>query len=186
MCAEMRDKMDNENNKISLEKNGNETSDNENAGLYTGAGNPNQENLNQSANPYGNSQNSNQNNFGGMGNQNDSWNNAGYQNVNGQQSSNSTFSPSGFAIASLVLGILSIVCCCAWYISGIFAILGIVFSIIVLTKNKPGRGMAIAGLVCSAIGIIIAVVMLVMVLAVGTSFSTDDYKKIIDNLNSME
>lgn len=121
-----------------------------------------------------------------MGNQNGSWNNAGYQNVNGQQSSNSTFSPSGFAIASLVLGILSIVCCCAWYISGIFAILSIAFAIIVLTKNKPGRGMAIAGLVCAAIGIIIAIVMLVMVVVVGTSMSADDYKSIIDNINSME
>ena len=100
--------------------------------------------------------------------------------------SNSTFSPSGFAIASLVLGILSIVCCCAWYISGIFAILSIAFAIIVLTKNKPGRGMAIAGLVCAAIGIIIAIVMLVMVVVVGTSMSADDYKSIIDNINSME
>lgn len=180
--------MDNENNKVSLEKNDNEAANNENAGSYNNAynGNPNQDNLNQSDNPYNDGQNLNQNNFDGMGNQNGSWNNAGYQNVNGQQSSNSTFSPSGFAIASLVLGILSIVCCCAWYISGIFAILSIAFAIIVLTKNKPGRGMAIAGLVCAAIGIIIAIVMLVMVVVVGTNMSADDYKSIIDNINSME
>ena len=46
--------------------------------------------------------------------------------------------------------------------------------------------MAIAGLVCSVIGIIIAIVMLVMVVVVGTSMSADDYKSIIDNINSME
>lgn len=110
----------------------------------------------------------------------------GYQDVNGQGASQSTFSPSGFAIASLVLGILSLVCCCFWYVSGIFAVIGLVFSIIVLVKHKPGRGMAIAGLICSAIGLIIAVIMGIMVIYIGMNMSADDYKKIIDQINSME
>ena len=101
-------------------------------------------------------------------------------------SSQSTFSPSGFAIASLVLGILSLVCCCFWYVSGIFAVIGLAFSIIVLVKHKPGRGMAIAGLICSAIGLIIAVIMGIMVIYIGMNMSADDYKKIIDQINSME
>lgn len=58
-----------------------------------------------------------------------------------QNQSQSTEQPSGFAIAGLVCGILSIVCCCAWYISGILGILGLVFSIMVLTKKLPGRAL---------------------------------------------
>ena len=83
-------------------------------------------------------------------------------------------------------GILSLVCCCFWYVSGIFAVLGLAFSIIVLVKHKPGRGMAIAGLICSAIGLIIAVIMGIMVIYIGMNMSADDYKKIIDQINSME
>mgnify|MGYP000203760127 FL=1 len=46
--------------------------------------------------------------------------------------------------------------------------------------------MAIAGLICSAIGLIIAVIMGIMVIYIGMNMSADDYKKIIDQINSME
>ena len=165
--------MENEENKISLEKNDNQVNNETNASSYQNENYGQQEQQNVgNTNPYGNTDNS--------------WNNAGYQDVNGQGASQSTCSPSGFAIASLVLGILSLVCCCFWYVSGIFAVLGLAFSIIVLVKHKPGRGMAIAGLICSAIGLIIAVIMGIMVIYIGMNMSADDYKKIIDQINSME
>ncbi|MDO4167289.1 MAG: DUF4190 domain-containing protein [Eubacteriales bacterium] len=64
----------------------------------------------------------------------------------------------GFSIAGMVCGILSIVlCCCNQYITGVLAIVGLVLSILAVKGHKPGRGMAIAGIVCSAIGLIIAV-----------------------------
>jgi len=59
----------------------------------------------------------------------------------------------GFAIASLVLGILSLISCS---LLGIGGILGIVFGIVALVKssNKPqeygGKGMAITGITLSA------------------------------------
>lgn len=60
---------------------------------------------------------------------------------------------SGFGIASLVLGIVSILLACVGV--GIFpAILGIIFSIIgFISKNKK-NGTAIAGMICSVVGVI--------------------------------
>ena len=62
----------------------------------------------------------------------------------------------GMAIASMILGIVSIVLCCAWYISLICAVAGIVLGVL---HNKKGAksGMDTAGIVCSVIGIVLTV-----------------------------
>ena len=57
----------------------------------------------------------------------------------------------GLSIAAMVLGIVSVVLCCIWYLSIPCAILAIVFGII--GKKRDGRGMAIAGLVLGIIAI---------------------------------
>lgn len=181
--------MDNEENKVSLEKNSNDLNNNDrnNDLLSQDKAYEQQPHQNIGNDSYsGNGYQENPYNTGNGNIGNGSWNNAGYQDINRQGSSKSTFSPSGFAIASLVLGILSLVCCCFWYVSGIFAVIGLVFSIIVLVKHKPGKGLAIAGLICSAIGLIIAVIMGIMIIYIGANMSVDDYKKIIDQINSME
>src|SRR5204862_6436328 len=64
----------------------------------------------------------------------------------------------GFCVASLVLGIIGLPAFC----TGITPILAIVFGIIGLSQvNKAGgsggKGMAIAGMVCGAVGTIISV-----------------------------
>ncbi len=67
----------------------------------------------------------------------------------------------GFAIASLVLGILSIVfiCCCIPWLNLILAVLAIVFAII--DKNKPTKtGVSTGGLVCGIIGLLISLVLM--------------------------
>lgn len=62
----------------------------------------------------------------------------------------------GFAIASLVLGILSI-CCCASFIG----VLGIIFG--VLAKNKGYKGaMATAGLICGIVGTVLWVIFFII------------------------
>lgn len=115
-----------------------------------------------------------------------------YQNTQqnlAQMQSQSTESASGFAIAGMVCGILSIVCCCAWYISGILGILGLIFSIIVLVRKLPGRGLAIAGVICASIGLILAIGLLVFALSVDrglSSMSPDEWRSIIEELESME
>lgn len=60
----------------------------------------------------------------------------------------------GFAIASLVLGIVSMVLSCLWYIGPIGGVAAITLGI--MHKRNGGRsGMATAGIICGIIGILI-------------------------------
>lgn len=82
----------------------------------------------------------------------------------------------GLSIASMVLGILSIVCCWIWYLGGFFALVGLVLGIISMVKKCSGKGMAVAGIICSAIGLIISAVMIVIVIAgVASSAASSSY-----------
>ncbi len=66
----------------------------------------------------------------------------------------------GFAIASLVLGILSL--CGSWvfWCGGLMSVIGIVLG--ALGINSKGKGMAIAGIILSALGLIIAIILRVV------------------------
>jgi hypothetical protein len=67
-----------------------------------------------------------------------------------------TNNTNGFATAGLVCGILSCVCCCGCP----FNVLGLVFSIIALVQingqaqKQAGWGLALAGLICSAVSLL--------------------------------
>lgn len=66
-----------------------------------------------------------------------------------------------YAIASLVLGILSVFCCCCYYIAGIFAILSIIFTFIARKKNGGKLPkMALVGLIFAIIGLLLFLAML--------------------------
>ena len=68
----------------------------------------------------------------------------------------------GRAIASMVLGIVALVLsCCFYYISIPCAVISIILAGVALGKHTDGKGMAIAGLVCSIISIIPAVYVMV-------------------------
>lgn len=106
----------------------------------------------------------------------------------GAQYGNNSYVPApeggnGFAIAGMVLGILSIVCCCVWRLSLIMAVLSLVFSIITVTQNKPGRGMAVAGIVCSVVGIILVAALLIMAYA---GMNSADYQELLKQIEAME
>ena len=77
--------------------------------------------------------------------------------------------PKGLAIASMVLGIVSLVLFCAWPISGPCAIVGLILGIIAGGRAKRGeaggRGMATAGVITSAIAIVAAVLFTVLSIA---------------------
>lgn len=67
----------------------------------------------------------------------------------------------GLAVASMVLGIVSLVfACCIPYVPVIAAIVGLILGIVSLKKNAGGKGMAIAGVVCSIIALIPAVLII--------------------------
>lgn len=85
----------------------------------------------------------------------------------------------GFSITALVLGIISVLCCCLG-LGWITAIPGIIFGIIAIAKKCAGKGCAIAGIICSAIAIVSAIVSLIATIAFGASMPSlmdtlDDY-----------
>ena len=80
----------------------------------------------------------------------------------------------GYAIASLVLGILSVVTCCCCYVetlglvlTGVSAVLAIVFAFL-SKKNNDGKmdAKAITGLILGIVGIVMLLILLVSI--VGT------------------
>ena len=66
----------------------------------------------------------------------------------------------GFSIASLICGIISMVCCICSCANLPLCIAAIVLGIITLTKHYDGKGMAIAGLITGGLGLILGLVML--------------------------
>ena len=72
-------------------------------------------------------------------------------------------SGNGLAIASMVTGICSLVfSCCASTLSLILALVSVVLGIYVLVKNKGSKGMAIAGIACSAVAIFASVIISIL------------------------
>ncbi len=72
----------------------------------------------------------------------------------------------GYAVASLVLGILAIVFCCCWYIGLILGVVGLVLAILA-KKNGNDEGICKAGLVLCIIGTALGAVFLIFAI-VGT------------------
>ncbi len=62
----------------------------------------------------------------------------------------------GLAVTALVLGILALVFFWLPFLGWIPAILGLIFGLIAMQRNE-GRGMAVAGVVCSAIALAIKI-----------------------------
>lgn len=75
----------------------------------------------------------------------------------------------GLAIASMVLGITSIVPgWCIPYLPFILGLIGVILGGVSLSKKQGGKGMAVAGLVTSIISLIIY---LILFIVVGASLS---------------
>lgn len=69
----------------------------------------------------------------------------------------------GFGIASMICGIVSLIGCCGlWYVSIPCAIAAIVLGIVQIVKNES-KGMAVAGIVCGAIGLLLTIVVIILV-----------------------
>lgn len=146
-------------------------------GVYSG-----QSNYNYGGQPYTNQQGSaGQANYGQQ---------QGYQQYNGEQNQQTPLSGSaepvfqqnnyyneesqGFGIASMICGILALVTCCFWCLSIPLAIVSIVLGIIQISKGT-GKGMAIAGIICSAIGLILMIIFVVFGAVMNSSGFTERY-----------
>ncbi|MGN0153684.1 MAG: DUF4190 domain-containing protein [Lachnospiraceae bacterium] len=98
-----------------------------------------------------------------------------FQSSSGNYYTNTNYTPApepvsnGYAIASLVMGILSIVTsCCCGFLSFLFGALGIIFGCIQpkdLSGKKPG--MAIAGIITSIVGIVFGVIDIIYLIVIG-------------------
>jgi hypothetical protein len=64
----------------------------------------------------------------------------------------------GFSITSMVLGIVALPLVCCWPLSSVLAVTAIVFGI--LGINRGGRGMALAGIICAGIALVLIVCLL--------------------------
>lgn len=71
----------------------------------------------------------------------------------------------GFAIAAMVLGIISIPLFCIWYISIPCAILAIIFGVLAVKSSR--KGMAIAGIATGATGLVLLVVTYLFLAIIG-------------------
>ena len=72
-----------------------------------------------------------------------------------------TYPGKGMGIAGMVLGIVSIVLFCAWYLSIPCGIVGLILSIIANNKAKVvgvKNSLALAGIICSAIGLAVCAI----------------------------
>lgn len=89
-------------------------------------------------------------------------------------------SKKGFCIAALVLGIISLVLFCMWYISIPCGILAVIFGITGIKSTD--KGMAIAGLVTGAITLSIMSIIIswIMTIAIAIGFSEEFEDEIYD------
>ena len=122
---------------------------------------------------------------------NNGWTQAsGGYTVNGQPVNNMYNQPpqqggQGMAIAGMVLGIVSLVCCCLGWIAAVMAITSLVLSIITLVQHKPGKGMAICGIVCAAISLVLIIILYAIAGSV-TPSDLQDLQRTLEELENMQ
>ena len=90
-----------------------------------------------------------------------------------------------FAIISLVCGILGLLCSCCGWIGILVAVAGVVLGIISLNK-EDARGMAIAGIVCGGIGLLIAVIVLILAASAGAALESMDPDSVREYFEQLE
>ncbi len=103
------------------------------------------------------------NNMGGIPPMNAPMNNIPPMNMQPQQPQSAP--GGGFAIAGMILGIISIPGMCFGWWGSLVGVVGLILSILGL-KCIPKKGMATAGLICSAIGIVGGIILTIISLMV--------------------
>ncbi|WP_307131191.1 DUF4190 domain-containing protein [Streptomyces aurantiacus] len=84
----------------------------------------------------------------------------------------------GLGIASLVLGIVSAVGFCLWPVSLAAGVLALIFGLIGRNKVRRGEatnpGHALAGIICGAVGVVLAIAFVVVLAVVPDDAGSDD------------
>ena len=85
------------------------------------------------------------------------------------------------AIISLVCGIVSILGCCCYGINLLPAIAAIITGVISKKKNQPGGGMALAGIITGAVGIVTAIIFIILlVIGLASGSGTPSYSSYLN------
>lgn len=87
---------------------------------------------------------------------------------------------SGLAIGSMVCGILSIVLCCGSWISWILSVVAIVLGAVSISKGRRGKGMAMAGIITGAVGIVLSILILIVAGIMGAAGDLAEYSHYFD------
>jgi hypothetical protein len=66
----------------------------------------------------------------------------------------------GIAIASLIIGILSLCASLGWYCGAPLSIVGLILGF--LSVKSSGKGMAIAGIILSAVGLLLTIIFFIV------------------------
>jgi hypothetical protein len=78
--------------------------------------------------------------------------------------------------AGLVLGIIAVVLFCAWPLAIVLGVLAVIFGLIGRAKARRGEatnpGQALAGVICGAVGVVLAVALIVFI-AVVSNYDDD-------------
>lgn len=112
-----------------------------------------------------------------------------YYNYQGNQSNsmNQKKETVGFAITSMVLGIISILFTCSYIYGSILSILALIFGIIHLRTKKSGNGMAVAGVTTAAVSLAIKIIIVVLMLVGAISArSRFDFENIFDEFEDYD
>jgi membrane-bound ClpP family serine protease len=90
-----------------------------------------------------------------------------------------------FAITSLVLGIVSIPFICCTWVGLVIAIAGLVFGILSITRKESGKGMAIAGIVCSSVAAVVIIILLIVAAMSPSQMSESDIEALTQQLQNL-
>lgn len=91
----------------------------------------------------------------------------------------------GWSLASMITGILSVVCCCFGWTGLIFGVAAIIIAIVSRKSLGYFDGMSIAGLILGIFGLVFGVAMIIM-LFLETEFIEsfiEEYNKAMDGVN---
>ncbi|MCM1105854.1 MAG: zinc-ribbon domain-containing protein [Blautia sp.] len=81
----------------------------------------------------------------------------------------------GMAVTSMVLGIIALlVCCCVkwWWLTLALAVVSIVLGALALNRHTTGKDMAIAGIVCSGIALVLKLIVVLICATILSSMFT--------------
>ncbi|MCR5691923.1 MAG: DUF4190 domain-containing protein [Eubacterium sp.] len=132
-----------------------------------------------------------------MDNQNNGYDPNGYEqnnynNYNSNQSPDPYYRPQPQygnnvkAILSLIFSIISVLCCCFWYVAIIFGVASVVFGVLAVRGNNPRqKDLGIAGIVVGSVGTVLAIAVAVLYIVLYSQSATEGITNTVSSISSL-